>query len=89
LNRVLDVDEHRFSSRPSIIYLLGTLIFLVLFILEKTTHILSATLNADCCCLKKYMPQSEGAFSCNIFAELRPEAILSEINQARENLQKN
>lgn len=56
LQLTFGINKYRFSSVPGTIYLIGTIIFMILFALEKATGVLSASLNADCCCLKKYIP---------------------------------
>jgi len=67
----LGSDEKRFQSVHGVIYLFGSLLFFILFFVERTLGALTRLFHLFCCCLHSQYENEN--FSTNIYQDLSPD----------------
>lgn len=75
---LLGVNPDRFASLHGLAYLLGSIILLILYLVENSTGFVEKMLNSERCCLRKFMQKDVAAHSCNLYNELRPDVLNNE-----------
>jgi hypothetical protein len=72
-------ETDRLKQLHTIIYLVGVLIFLVFFILERTLGLFSRFVDLMCCCIRNQEKENASAgFSNNFLAEMSIDDLLHE-----------
>lgn len=76
-DKVLGNGAERFISWPAATYLNGSVIFLVLVVLESVFQLFRMMLDANCCCLRKFI-DIEISHSHDLFDDLQPDCLKTE-----------
>jgi len=87
MNSVFGTDSSRFSQVHSVVYFVGIVIFLIFFIVEQLTGLVTRMVDSFCCCLRR--DENLTTFSCDLLHELSSEDLFHEYESTVASVREN
>ena len=87
MKQVFGVNRYRLMSIHGIVYFYGSLLFIIMFIVQRFTGFFTRFLYWNCCCLKKTL-QLKTMHSTDLYSDLLPDALRAEYEDVNLRLEK-